>query len=348
MYLQLNRPKPIMRHRAHPVDGTRSPKRAAERLLNGDQLIVKDQYSTGAEILAQLEILTKIKSDTSSFSGRQAANRRFREAAVRLIAPIEKHKLNLNGAHPIGFISELYPRLDLFELPFIEVQELYGAWERYTSGQHFGVLGHKIHPYYGTYAPTRTSHLELFGTWLKSYDGPRDFAIDVGTGCGVLAFMLAKSDFSQVLATDNNPNSIESVKRDLERLNRGYSIDAMQGDLLCYNARPADLIVFNPPWVQGTTNSQLDRALYFEPGLFERFFEQAVASLSPHGKIVMVFSNVIRLMQPNVPHPIEVELERSRLKLVNLTQRKVKPKRDEMGRRRMTKEKVEIWELALT
>ena len=347
MYLQLNRPKPIMRHRAAPVDGTRSPRRAAERLLNGDQLIIKDHYSTGAEILAHLEALTIPQGDSSSYSGRQAANRRFREAAKRLIAPIIKHRLNLSGAHPIGFLSELYPRLERFELPFIEVQELHGAWERYTTGQHLAVLGHKVHPYYGTYAPTRTSHLELFGTWLKSYDGPRDFAIDVGTGCGVLAFMLAKSGFSQVLATDNNPNSVESVNRDLERLNRGYPIEVMQGDLLCYNARPADLVVFNPPWILGKTESQLDRALYFEQGLFERFFEQAVETLSPEGKIVMVFSNVIELMQPDVPHPIKAELERDRLRLANLIQRKVKPKRDENGRRRITKEKIEIWELAL-
>jgi hypothetical protein len=336
-----------MRHRAAPVDGTRPPRRAAERLLGGDQLVVTDHYSTGAEILASLGELTRLQGGAQSFSAREAANNRFREAAIRLIAPIIKHKLNLSGAHPIGFLSELYPRLDRFDLSFIEIQELYGAWERYTSGQQMAVLGHKVHPFYGTYAPTRTSHLELFGTWLKSYDGPREFAIDVGTGCGVLAFMLAKAGFSQVLATDNNPNSIESVNRDLERLKLGYPIEVTQGDLLCYNARPSDLIVFNPPWVLGTTNSQLDRALYFEHGLFERFFEQAIASLSPHGRIVMVFSNVIELMQPEVPHPIKAELNRGRLTLVNLIQRKVKPKRDEHGHRRITKEKVEIWELAL-
>ena len=346
MSLQLNRPRPIMRHRAIPVDGTRSPKRAAERLLNGDQLIVTDHYSTGAEILAQLEVLLP-RNNSSSFSGREADTRRFRDSALRLIAPIHKHKLNLSGAHSIGFLRELYPRLDKFELPFIEIQELYGAWERYVAGQHMAVLGHKVHPYYGTYAPTRTSHLELFGTWLKSYDGSKEFAVDVGTGCGVMAFMLAKAGFSQVLATDSNPNSTESVRRDLERLNRSYPIEVIQGDLLCYNARRADLIAFNPPWIQGSTKSQLDRALFFEPGLFERFFEQAIESLAPHGTIVMVFSNVIELVQPDLPHPIKTELERGRLRLVNLTQRKVKAQRDENGRRRITKEKVEIWELAL-
>jgi len=345
--LQLNRPKPIMRHKSQAVDMNTPAVRAAKLLINGEQLILKDHYSTGAEIIEQLKRLTYFQDPKSSFSQRQVANKKFRSAALRLLAPIQKHKLNLNGAHPIGFLNELYPRLDKFELPFIEIQELYGAWERYTSGQHFAVLGHKLHPYYGAYAPTRTSHLELFGTWLNNYMGPRDFAVDVGTGCGVLAFMLAKSNFSHVLATDSNPNAVESVKRDCERQDRGYSIDVMHGDLLCYNARKTDLVVFNPPWVMGETNSQLNQALFFEKGLFERFFDQAIDSLASHGRIVMVFSNIIELTQPDAPHPIKEELERGRLKLTNLTQRKVKPKRNEYGARRITKEKVQVWELAL-
>ena len=59
-----------------------------------------------------------------------------------------------------------------------------------------------------------------------------------------------------------------------------------------------DLIVFNPPWMQGTVEGLLDRALYFEQGLFERFFDQASARLRPSGRVVLVFSNLIVMFSP--------------------------------------------------
>ena len=64
--------------------------------------------------------------------------------------------------------------------------------------------------------------------------------------------------------------------------------------------------------------------------------------------MVLIFSNIMRLMQPEVAHPIDAELEGSRFRLVQKLQRKVKPSVGPDGRRRRTREKVEVWELALT
>ena len=207
-------------------------------------------------------------------------------------------------------------------------------------------MGHKLHPFYGTYAPTRVSHLELFGTWLSQYEGPRVRALDVGTGSGVLALMLARAGFGDIVATDSNPNAIESVSRELRRMTVKPPIELIHGDLLGPGNSEEELVVFNPPWIQGSVTSQLDSALYFEPSLFERFFDQAVARLAKEGRIALVFSNVMSLLQPDVPHPIEAELARGRLQLVSKRGRKVKPTPDKSGRRRRTKERVEVWELA--
>ena len=81
--------------------------------------------------------------------------------------------------------------------------------------------------------------------------------------------------------------------------------------------------------------------MFFEDGLFERFFDQAAERLSPSGRIVLLFSNILRLVQRDHPHPIDAELARGRFTLVQKLRRKVKP---EPGRR--TREKVEVWELA--
>jgi methylase of polypeptide subunit release factors len=187
----------------------------------------------------------------------------------------------------------------------------------------------------------------LFATWLSQYKGPRARAIDVGTGCGVLALLLCRAGFERVLATDCNPNAIESVTRELRRLPSAPPIVPHHGDLLGDDPRPADLIVFNPPWMRGAVEGPLDRALYYEEGLFERFFAQASTRLTPSGRIVLVFSSLGQLVQPDVPHPIQAELERGRFRQVQKLRRKVKPAPSRTGGpTRRTRERVEVWELA--
>jgi SAM-dependent methyltransferase len=300
------------------------------------------------DILAALRHVLKPPAVTATYNERQDFQRRYRESALRLMAPIVGHRLALDEAQHNGFLSELYPGMDGFRLPLIAVQELHGAWQRYEHGSHLAVLGRKLHPFYGTYAPTRTSHLELFGTWLSQYSGARDLAVDVGTGCGVLSFMLSRASFPRVIATDINPNAIESVSRELKRMNQPPPLELRCVDLMGDIDEPVNLIVFNPPWIQGAIDDLLDQALHYQDDLFVRFFDQAARTLAADGRVVMVFSNIISLLQPHVQHPIEAELTRGRFELVQKLQRKVKPPPDANGRKRRTREKVEVWELALT
>ncbi|MFT5683650.1 MAG: SAM-dependent methyltransferase [Myxococcota bacterium] len=342
----LHRPQPILKRPRRTIDRATPPEHGVARLLNGEVIRLTDTYSTGADLLDALHEHLKPPPPGSGYPARRAFQRAYREAALRLLAPVSDNGLALAGAESLGFLTELYPEGGDFWLPFIEIQELYGAWRRYSDGTHLAILGHRIHPFYGTYAPTRTSHLELFGTWLSSYKGARDRAIDVGCGCGVMSLMLARAGFAEILGTDINPNAVESLRREIARRPVAPPITALCCDLLS-DAAPANLIAFNPPWMRGVIESPLDQALYFEDGLFKRFFEQAIPKLSPDGRIVLVFSNILGLVQPGVPHPIEAELSRERLKLVGKLTRRVKPPADEHGHRRRTKEKVEIWELAL-
>jgi len=341
----LHRPTPIPESKARPVDRATPARHAVRLLLDGETLRVEDHYGTGAEILDQLRAATR-PAEAAGFESRQAAEKRYREAASRLLAPIVEHRVALEGGREVGFLAELYPELSRFYLSFDDLQKLHGSWGRYREGIHLAVLGHAVHPFYGTYTPTRVIHLELFATWLSQYEGSRESAIDVGTGCGVLALMLCRAGFSHVRATDINPNAIESVRRDLARLPSPPPITLEQADLLGEDPTPAALIVFNPPWTRGDGDSPLERSLTFQDGFFERFFDQAIDHLAPDGRIVLVFSNLIELVQPQVAHPIEAELARGRLTLVQKLRRKVPPTPTSTGRRRRTKERVEIWELA--
>jgi len=188
---------------------------------------------------------------------------------------------------------------------------------------------------------TRTEHLELFTTWLSQYKGPKRYAVDVGTGSGILSFLLLKNGFEQVLGTDMNPNALWSAQQDAQRLDYQTQFTTKQTDLI-NDIEPTSLIVFNPPWIPGRSHSSVDDALFFEQGLFTRFFDQATEKLLPDGRIVLIFSTILTLLRPDIPHPIETEVSKGRFRLLNKMQRKVKPTN---GKR--TKEKVQIWELSL-
>lgn len=336
----LYRPSPVDPTGAKPVQQRHDPLGVARGLLAGRRGVVKDHYSTGAEILAQLKQLDPPPPRDASYTDRRAWADAHREAAMRLLVPIRDHKLALGGARPIGFMEDLYPDQPEFHLPFLNVQELHGAYGQYREGVHLDVLGHKVHPFFGVYVPRRTEHLEVFATWLSAYDGSLDHAIDVGTGSGVLAFMLAKKGFLKVTATDNNPNAVESVRRDVKRREPAPPIRAVKADLFA-PAPPADLIVFNPPWTQGRVDEPFDAAVHATPDLMPRFFEAAGDALAPGGRIVVIYSNIGQLLRPDDPHPIEEEVKLGRFKLDVRSTRRLKSRGGKGNKK--TRERVEVW-----
>ena len=126
--------------------------------------------------------------------------------------------------------------------------------------------------------------------------GAKSHAIDVGTGCGVLGFMLARFGFSRITSTDSNPNALPRVFDESCFVYQSrLRIEVQHADLLGEATELADLIVFNPPWIPGEIDGVLDQALVFQDGLFDRFFNQCVARLAPGGRVVITFSNIMSL-----------------------------------------------------
>ena len=333
-------PEPITSHRAHPTNEKNLSTNIRRLIHNHEQIIIEDTYQTGAEALSLIEKSFPRLSPKASYQQRQAHEQQKRAVRLRVLVPIENHHLALEGARYIGFFEEFYPNIHSFFLPLLIVQELHHAWYRYSHGVHMSVLGHNIHPFWGTYAPTRTEHLELFGTWLHQNKEGKQSAIDVGTGSGILALMMRKAGIRRIHATDNNPNALESLSRECLRHTHTIPISLHNTDLL-KGTPSCDLIVFNPPWIPGAVHDVFDSALYFDDDIFARFFNQAHTLLPKHGSIILLFSNIMTLLRPDLPHPIEEELKKQRFQCTQKLQRKVKPK----DKQKRTKEKVQIWEL---
>ncbi len=347
--LKPNRPSPIELPKDPFYSGKQSPvEPAVDRLLNGEYVLVQDQFSVGMNILSALKKHLFGDDKKDSFKAYRGKRTKFHHSSNYLLAPIKNNRLALKKSPDIGWLEKLYPDVEDFHLPFPQVQGLNSAWQWYTKGIKYPVLKEKVYPYYGAYFPTRFDHLYLFDYWLKKYSGPKNTAIDIGTGCGVLSFQLLNRGVEKVYATDINPNAVISASEDTERLGLEDRLEIWQSDLFQVIDKSADLVLFNPPWLPAQNEiTGLDSAIYYDPGLFERFFDSAGDYLAEKGRLVILFSNLAEVAGLEVDHPVEKELKsNSRFEKVKYVKRKVvKPSKKTKRRNHRTEEYVELWEL---
>lgn len=326
-------------------------KATVEEMIAGKYVIVEEFYSNGLEVLAELKKnLLKIYKD-KSFQGQRDYRSAFRKASHRLLIKVKDNKLDVKKSPYIGWLKLLYPEVSEFYISYPEVQGMNSSWQWHEKGIEVKTLGLTIHPFYGTYFPTRFDHLKLFDKWLKKYDGPKTNAIDMGVGSGVLSFQLIQNGFENIHAIDTNKNAIIGLNEESKRLGFEDKIKFGQGDLFENCDVKADVIVFNPPWLLAKHKLEegIDKAMYYEEELFPRFFEQAQNHLTDNGKIVLIFSNLAQVVDENSIHPIIEELQKN-----NRFRKELHLRRDVRASSRRTKrtdsrdnEKVELWVLSL-
>ena len=322
---------------------------AVDALLQGENVLIEDFYSSGLQVLAELKNVLKYKYSDSSFQGQREYRSAFHDASHHLLLLVENNKLAVRKAPEIGWLKILYPDFSDFLISFPEVQGLNSSWQWYQKGIEIPILKSKIHPYFGTYFPTRFDHLELFDSWLKKYRGNKENAIEIGVGSGVLSFQLLNNGFQQVFSTDSNKNAIIGVNEESIRLHVDGKLELSHGDLFADCNFSAELIVFNPPWLIAGHKLEegIDKAIYYDEDLFPRFFKEAKKHLAKEGKLVLIFSNFAQVVGTDDIHPIRKELAANdRFKKELLLQKKVKPSSKKTKRKDWRKdEKVELWVL---
>ena len=324
---------------------------AIDALVDGHYVLVVDFYSSGLAVLSELKKYLKSKYSDQSFQGQRDFRSAFRELSHRLLLFIGNNKLKVRKAPEIGWLKKLYPELNEFLLPFPQVQGLNSSWQWYEKGISIPVLHKKIHPFFGTYFPTRFEHLKLFDRWLKKYKGEKLSAIDIGIGCGVLTFQMLKHGFGKVYGTDSNPNAIIGLHEELNENGPHPKIDLIHGDLFANCNVKTELIVFNPPWLPASHNSDgLDKAIYYDDTLFPRFFAEATKHLKAEGRLVLLFSNLSQITKVTETHPIEAELaDGERFEKELLIQQNVSPasKNTRRNQNWRAEEMVELWVLKI-
>ena len=320
-----------------------------EALERGEPILIKQFYNGGISLLENLHKYLKLKLPKKSFQEQQKYRSEYHRLSNLILLEIVDQKLCVKKCPNIGWLEKFYPENNHFFLTFPQVQGLNSAWQWYKNGISIPVVRNKIHPYYGTYFPTRFEHLVLFDNWLKYYRGSKKTAIDVGVGCGVLSLQMVQHGFQKVYATDINPNAIIGLKEFMGTTKLSRKIELDFGHLFGKWKKQTELIVFNPPWLPEThVLSSIDEAIYYNKTLFSDFFAAAKKRLLPEGKLVLIFSNLAQITNVTTEHPIEIELaEGNRFQLKRCFKKSVKvasnkTKRDQHWR---SLEEVELWVL---
>ena len=330
--------------------GKTDVKQIVLEMISGKYVLVEKLYSNGLVVLAELKRSLSRKYSDKSFKGQREYRSAFREASHRLLLKVKNNKLRVKKSPNIGWLELLYPDISEFYISFPELQGLNSSWQWYKKGIEIKTLDLTLHPFYGTYFPTRFDHLKLFDKYLKKYNGEKESAIEIGVGSGVLSFQLIQNGFKNIFATDTNKNAIIGVSQECKRLGFDEKIKLNYGDLFENCDVKSDLIVFNPPWIKAKHKLEegIDKAMYYEEELFPRFFEQALKHLTSNGKIVLIFSNLAEVVDEDSKHPIIEELRNN-----NRYRKDLHLRREVRASSKRTKrvdsrnnEKIELWVLA--
>jgi release factor glutamine methyltransferase len=127
--------------------------------------------------------------------------------------------------------------------------------------------------------------------------------LDVGTGSGILAIVLALNlPFAQITALDISVEAIAVARRNAERHNVADRITFLESDLLSaidHKTNTFDAIVSNPPYIPASDRSTLHPQVRdYEPAtalfagesgldIYRRLIPQAYAALKPGGLLAM-------------------------------------------------------------
>ena len=147
--------------------------------------------------------------------------------------------------------------------------------------------GELVHVLPYVYEPAEDTYLLLEAAWEEVR--PTDTVLEVGTGCGVIAKMLAKRA-RYVMATDINPFAVTNA-----RLN---GVDTIKADLFGDLDRKFDLVIFNPPYLPADEKMPTDWYVKAWDGgpsgkeVILDFVSQVCAYLTKRGKAQIVLSSL--------------------------------------------------------
>lgn len=177
-------------------------------------------------------------------------------------------------------------------VPLQALLGLIGAHQWRLKGIKIEALGgERIHPHYGVFAPIRSEYVDLVAAAPLPALGSSATALDIGTGTGVLAAVLARRGFARVTATDVDPRALACAVENLQRLGLAAQVSVERAHL--FPEARAALVVCNPPWVPARPSSAIERGIYDpESQMLHGFLNALTAHLEPEGEGWLILSDL--------------------------------------------------------
>jgi len=130
----------------------------------------------------------------------------------------------------------------------------------------------------------------LLGAWVNAEAPLR--ILDIGTGCGVIALMLAQRfSTAQIDAIDIDENSVIEAKVNFDASPWGNRLNIHQVALQDWETSAYDLIVSNPPYFSNSfpiADKSRAQARIQSTLAFEALFQHSKRLLKPEGKLGLV------------------------------------------------------------
>lgn len=221
---------------------------------------------------------------------RLSQSQRARTLGMLLLQFQEDHTLRLRRAPDVrGACEEAYGAAPgRYVTSMRELLGIIGAHEWRKKGIELPALGARIHPHYGVFSPVRSEYVQLVA---EAPLPSTDLALDIGTGTGVLAAVLARRGVARVIATEQDPRALACARDNIERLGLSTRVQVIAADLFPQERAP--LVICNPPWVPARPSSPIERAVYDPDGrMLHAFLEGLADHLLPGGEGWLVLSDL--------------------------------------------------------
>jgi len=286
--------------RLSPVDDRLTADAALKRVRRGEHLLYAGDFHNAKQLLGamgrRLPEPRGARSPLEAFRAERRARQLEHETLSRIVVALDRsYRLELKRAPDVAEACRQVwgePDADRTVVSLKTLLGMLGAAEWRRKGLEVPGLQGKLHPHYGVYLPTRTDYVELL---LSVTDVRGKKVFDVGTGTGVLSFLLLQRGAASATATDIDSRAVACARENAERLGLSKRFEVMEGDL--FPPGKADLIVSNPPWIPEPPKNRVDRAVFDEDNHFlSGFLEGLAGHLNPGGEGLLVLSDLAVLL----------------------------------------------------
>lgn len=183
-----------------------------------------------------------------------------------------------------------------FLLPVRKALRIATDIQRFREGVWIPALGGRLYVFPHVFVPSDQKVVTLLADHLDVRETDR--VLDMGTGTGLLALIVARKGAHTVVATDNNPAAVNNARFNVEHWGLTERID-VRGPAHLFEGLQGerfDVMLFNAPWIEGEPKTLYETAIYDKDyAVITEFIQRAPDHLTSEGRVLLQYSKISQL-----------------------------------------------------